>query len=74
MLGSKRYCYPLTVTDHASRYLLVCEAMDFDQEQFAFTAFERLFKERGLPIVAWAGLHQCAPLRFGSSLSSGSCF
>jgi len=24
-LGSKAYCYPLTVTDHASRYLLLCE-------------------------------------------------
>src|SRR5690242_21138998 len=26
-LGDKRYCYPLTVTDHASRYLLLCEAL-----------------------------------------------
>jgi transposase InsO family protein len=48
-LGNQRYCYPLTVTDHASRYLLLCEAMESNQEQFAFTAFERLFKERGLP-------------------------
>jgi transposase InsO family protein len=48
-LGDKRYCYPLTVTDHASRYLLLCEAMASNAEQFAFTAFERLFKERGLP-------------------------
>jgi putative transposase len=48
-LGDKRYCYPLTVTDHASRYLLLCEAMLSNAEQFAFTAFERLFKECGLP-------------------------
>jgi transposase InsO family protein len=48
-LGNHKYCYPLTVTDHASRYLLLCEAMESNQEQFAFTAFERLFKERGLP-------------------------
>jgi len=48
-LGNQRYCYPLTVTDHASRYLLLCEAMQSNQEQFAFTAFERLFQERGLP-------------------------
>jgi transposase InsO family protein len=48
-LGNQRYCYPLTVTDYASRYLLLCEAMTSTQEQFAFTAFERLFKERGLP-------------------------
>src|SRR5918996_1584727 len=49
MLGDKRYCYPLTVTDHASRYLLLCEEMESNAEKPAFTAFERLFKERGLP-------------------------
>src|SRR5918999_1622311 len=27
-LGNGRYCYPLTVTDHASRFLLLCEALD----------------------------------------------
>ena len=48
-LADKRYCYPLTVTDHASRYLLLCEAMESNREQSAFIAFERLFKERGLP-------------------------
>jgi transposase InsO family protein len=48
-LGNKRYCYPLTVTDYASRYLLLCEAMESNQEQPAFVAFERLFRERGLP-------------------------
>jgi transposase InsO family protein len=49
MLGNRRYCYPLTVTDHASRYLLLCEAMESNAEKPAFTAFERLFQERGLP-------------------------
>src|ERR1700721_2326270 len=48
-LGNRNYCYPLTVTDHASRYLLLCEAMESNAEKTAFTAFERLFKERGLP-------------------------
>jgi transposase InsO family protein len=48
-LGNKRYCYPLTVTDYSSRYLLLCEAMESNQEQPAFLAFERLFRERGLP-------------------------
>jgi transposase InsO family protein len=48
-LGNQRYCYPLTVTDHASRYLLLCEALESTQEQPAILAFERLFKERGLP-------------------------
>ena len=38
-----------SVTDHASHYLLLCEAMESNAEKTAFTAFERLFKERGLP-------------------------
>lgn len=50
-LGNQHYCYPLTVTDHASRYLLLCEALESTREALAFTAFERLFKERGLPIA-----------------------
>jgi transposase InsO family protein len=48
-LGNGQYCYPLTVTDHASRYLLLCEALQSTREDLAFTAFEQLFKERGLP-------------------------
>src|SRR3954451_4353117 len=48
-LGNGRYCYPLTVTDQASRFLLLCEALESTREELAFTAFERLFAERGLP-------------------------
>ncbi len=48
-LGNGRYCYPLTVTDHASRFLLLCEALEFDPRRPAITAFEQLFRERGLP-------------------------
>ena len=48
-LGNKRYCYPLTVTDHASRYLLMCEALESVREETAIQAFEQLFRERGLP-------------------------
>src|ERR1700704_2674514 len=51
MLGNRRYCYPLTITDFASRYLLTCEALTTTQERFAFTVFERTFKEFGLPQV-----------------------
>src|ERR1700750_3373686 len=50
-LGNGRYCFPLTVTDHASRFLLLCEALESTREDTAFTAFERLFRERGLPIA-----------------------
>jgi transposase InsO family protein len=48
-LGNAHYCYPLTVTDHASRFLLLCEALDSTREDMAITAFEQLFLERGLP-------------------------
>ncbi len=49
MLADRRYCYPLTVTDFASRYLLLCEGLTTTKETLAFVAFERLFQERGLP-------------------------
>src|SRR6202043_3551091 len=45
LLGNHLYCYPLTVTDHASRYLLTCEALSSTKEEYAFTVFERLFQE-----------------------------
>jgi transposase InsO family protein len=48
-LGNGQYCYPLTATDHASRYLLMCEALESTREATAITAFEQLFLERGLP-------------------------
>ena len=48
-LGNKFYCYPLTVTDYRSRFLLACEALDSTKEPAAFTVFERVFTEFGLP-------------------------
>ena len=48
-LGNGHYCYPLTVSDHASRFLLLCEALESTREDLAFTAFQQLFAERGLP-------------------------
>jgi transposase InsO family protein len=48
-LGNGRYCYPLTITDQASRYLLACEAFELKKEAAVFEAFRRLFTERGLP-------------------------
>ena len=49
MLADRRYCYPLTLTDFASRYLLCCEALQSTKEQCAFVIFERIFQEFGLP-------------------------
>jgi len=48
-LGNHRYCYPLTITDYRSRYLLACESLESTKEKFAFSVFERVFKEFGLP-------------------------
>ena len=31
MLADKRYCYPLTISDFASRYLFACEALSTTQ-------------------------------------------
>lgn len=49
MLADKRYCYPLTITDFSSRYLFSCEALHTSKEYFAFSVFERVFKEFGMP-------------------------
>jgi hypothetical protein len=48
-LGNGRLCYPLTVTDQASRFILMVEALEGTAEAPVFTAFHRLFQERGLP-------------------------
>jgi putative transposase len=49
MMGNKKYCYPLTVTDFTTRFLIGCEGLESTKEQYAFSVFERLFKEYGLP-------------------------
>ena len=49
LLANRRYCYPLTVTDFASRYLIACEALLTTKERYAFAVFERAFEEFGLP-------------------------
>ena len=49
LLGNRRYCYPLTITDFASRYLLTCEALSSTKERYAFGVFEQTFQEFGLP-------------------------
>jgi putative transposase len=50
MLADQRYCYPLTITDFSSRYLLCCDALGTTKEMYAFTVFERAFKDFGLPL------------------------
>ena len=49
MLADRRYCYPLTITDFTSRYLITCDALATTKETYTFTVFERAFKDFGLP-------------------------
>jgi putative transposase len=49
MLADRTYCYPLTITDFASRYLLSCESLGSTREALAFSVFQRAFREFGLP-------------------------
>jgi hypothetical protein len=49
MLGNKQYCYPLTITDYSSCYLLACDGLESTKACYAFTIFEKAFKEFGLP-------------------------
>src|ERR1700748_3266703 len=49
MLADRRYCYPLTITDFASRYVFACEALSTTKEVYAFPVFEAVFKRVALP-------------------------
>lgn len=48
-LGNKQQCYPLTVTDNFSRYLLLCEGLPNTRADAVIRLFEQLFNEFGLP-------------------------
>src|SRR5439155_21017196 len=45
------YCYPLTVTDGFSRYLLGCKGLLTTAHEVAKPVFRRLFNEYGLPRI-----------------------
>jgi transposase InsO family protein len=47
--GDGRWCYPLTVTDNDSRYLLVCQGLSRPRLQETRPWFEWAFREYGLP-------------------------
>jgi len=46
-----RYCYPLTIADRFSRYLLDCYGMLAPSEQGTFARFRRVFATFGLPLA-----------------------
>lgn len=48
-LGNGRRCYPLTITDNFSRYLLQCRALERPTREAVQPWFEWVFREYGLP-------------------------
>jgi transposase InsO family protein len=50
-LGDGSYCYPLTLTDQFSRFILACEGMPAISDEAARETCEELFRARGLPAV-----------------------
>ena len=48
-LGTGRYCYPLTIQDAYSRYLLACEGLEGPLLAPTQQVFRRLFRTYGLP-------------------------
>ena len=46
-----QYCYPLTVVDGYSRFLLGCQALEAPQSKLSRPVFHRLFREYGLPQI-----------------------
>lgn len=50
-LGDASYCYPLTITDQFSRYILGCEGMSAISDEAARETCEEVFRAHGLPTV-----------------------
>lgn len=46
-----QYCYPLTIMDEYSRFLIDCQGLKSTGYKGAFAVFKRAFKEYGLPSV-----------------------
>ncbi len=69
--GDGQYCYPLTVTDHFSRALLVCRGLPSVKAALAQPVFRALFRDVGMPDAirtdngapfASTGIHGLSPL------------
>lgn len=50
-MGNKEYCYPLTLSDFVSRFVISCEALSSTELEPCFAVFEEAFYEYGLPIA-----------------------
>lgn len=47
----KKVCYPLTVTDNFSRFLIACDGLEGPRYLETRARFERIFREYGLPLA-----------------------
>jgi len=50
-LGDGNYCYPLTITDQFSRFIIGCEGMGAISEEDARDVCEDVFRTHGVPAV-----------------------
>jgi transposase InsO family protein len=48
-LGDHQWCYPFTLSDNYSRYLLACQGLAHPSEVGVWRACEAVFREHGLP-------------------------
>jgi putative transposase len=46
-----KFCYPLTIVDSVSRYILACEALYSTTFEEAWPVVKRVFREHGLPLA-----------------------
>ncbi len=51
LLGNGRRCYPLTISDNFSRYLLLCRGLARPSQEQVQPWFEWVFRQAGLPEV-----------------------
>src|SRR5256714_4807559 len=51
LLGNGRRCYPLTISDNFSRFLLLCRALERPRQEEVQPWFEWIFRQAGLPEV-----------------------
>lgn len=66
-MGNRALCYPLTIADPFSRYILAIDALDSVHMAPAKVVFERVFREYGLPrqMVTDNGTPFCSAVSLG---------
>lgn len=48
-MGNSRFCYPLTISDAHSRFIIACVALESTAAEPAALGFEHAFQQHGLP-------------------------